>query len=119
MHVHAKTVELWWMLSHLVALLTLEVEDYYLVGQGAELIREVLLRGVVIPAVVRVGRRVWRCAHCKCRWSTTVPRRDCEDHLLEPEQVRHDSTDGLPLRYIGTILFQYNIHWIIFKNSTY
>ena len=56
MHVHAKPVELWWMLSHLVLLLALEVEDHCLIRQRAELVREVLLRGVVVPAVARVGR---------------------------------------------------------------
>ena len=100
MHVHAKPVELWWMLSHLVLLLALEVEDLCFIRQRAELVREVLLRGVVVPAVARVGRWVWRCAHCKCRRSTTMPRRDGEDHLLEPEQVGHDGADGLALRQV-------------------
>ena len=54
-HVHAKPVKLWRVLGLLVLLLALDVEDHDLVGQGAELIREVPLWGVIIPTVVRVG----------------------------------------------------------------
>ena len=69
-------MELWWVLGLLVLLLALEIEVHDLVGQRAELIREVPLRSVFVPSVACVGGRVQRGADGEGRRSASVPWSD-------------------------------------------